>query len=464
MSALGAIRPLRLAINQNKRWQRKDPEFRIDFLVVGAGVVGLAIAKRLSEMYPSMSTFLVERNKRAGEETSSRNSEVIHSGLYYHPPSLKTRLCIRGRDLLYEYCQKKNIPFQRTGKLVVATSPSEVTYLEHLLQKSQDLLTWPPHSDPSQVKTGRPVHTELIPGSFARELEPSLNSKVLAALLVKQTGIVDAHTFMAQLELDFISTEDAEASFNALYATRAVRLDRSTNGHSWVVQTLTSGENETSSIEVGTVINCAGLSAPMLTNAVLDEKDWYSMFFPKGSYTSYKGPGIEDVKHLIYPCPPQPKGTTSSSFESLGTHLTLDLQGKVKFGPNLEWLKPPSEPDDENMSEFWRSHLVPDESVVDSMYESVRDYLPGIVKDNLAPDYCGIRPKIVGPGHGFCDFIVRTDYADRNTPGLVHSGREGWDGRGMDGKMISLLGIESPGLTSSLALAEFVVDDVLRVQ
>jgi len=168
------------------------------------------------------------------------------------------------------------------------------------------------------------------------------------------------------------------------------------------------------------------------------------MYYARGSYGSYHGAGVSHISHLIYPCP-ETRGT-AHGFHSLGTHLTLDLHGKIKFGPDLEWISPPNTeiPGDE-LPDFWARYLVPDDTRLRDMYEAVRNYLPGVVQEGFEPDYVGIRPKIVGPEHGFQDFVFRQDYPSQDSRN----------------PMISLLNIESPGLTSSLAIAEYVVEDML---
>ncbi|KAI0776047.1 NAD dehydrogenase [Trametes elegans] len=397
-----------------------------------SGVVGLAVAQRLSQKFPDKSTYLVERHGVPGEETSSRNSEVIHAGLYYPPQSLKTRLCLRGRSLLYKRCQLHNIPYKKTGKLVVANEQQR-PYIESLHAKALKL-PWPPHSDPEE--THAPVlPTKLISGNEARELEPDLHRDIAAALWSPETGIVDSHTLMESLEKDITDAESCEL----VYSTRVVRVDPSRDEPGWVVQTLTGDADEGDALLARTVINCAGLTAPLILNAILPESQRIPMYFARGSYASYRGPGVKNVSHLIYPCPAV--GKDKHAFHSLGTHLTLDLQGKVRFGPDLDWLDPPGEDD----ADFWQKHLVPSDSRLKLMYEAVKGYLPGVSPDGFQPDYCGIRPKLVGPGGGFQDFVFRRDKAN---------------GKG-EGEMISLLGIESPGLTSSLAIAELVADEML---
>jgi len=179
-------------------------------------------------------------------------------------------------------------------------------------------------------------------------------------------------------------------------------------------------------------------------NTILPKGSRIPMYYARGSYASYHGPGISSVSRLIYPCPDT--GPNAHAFQSLGTHLTLDLQGKVRFGPDIEWISPPTENEDEDDADFWTRHLIPDESRVKEMHKAVMSYLPGVRLEGMQPDYVGVRPKLVPPGGGFQDFVIRTDYPTK--------GPNAGDTRG---PMISLLGIESPGLTSSLAIADLVV-------
>ncbi|KAI0750878.1 NAD dehydrogenase [Daedaleopsis nitida] len=422
---------LRVALNASRQFKFKSPEGSVDHLVIGGGVVGLAVAQRLGQRFPDKSTYLVERHHIAGEETSARNSEVIHAGLYYPPDSLKTRFCLRGRHLLYDRCRTHNIPYKKTGKLVVAREEQR-PYIESLHAKAQRL-QWPPRSDPSSTHS-LACPTKLISGDKARELEPDLHPDIVAALWSPETGIVDSHTLMESLEKDIMETESSEL----VYSTRVVRIDQSKEHPGWIVQLVTGEAEEGDALLARTVINCAGLSAPLILNAILPDEQRIPMFFARGSYASYSGPGVKHVSHLIYPCPLV--GKDKHAFHSLGTHLTLDLQGKIRFGPDLDWLDPPGEDPD-----FWQMHLIPDDSRIKQMYDAVQQYLPDVALEGLQPDYCGVRPKIVGPGAGFQDFVFRRDRADGQK----------------EGEMISLLGIESPGLTSSLAIAEYVVDDMM---
>ncbi|KAL4075728.1 pyridine nucleotide disulfide oxidoreductase-like protein [Scleroderma citrinum] len=449
MSAL-RVRGLTAALNSTRKYKYKSPNAVIDFLVVGGGVVGLAVAQRLTQRFPGKSTYLIERHARAGQETSSRNSEVIHAGLYYPPDSLKTRLCLRGRDLMYERCQRHNIPYSKTGKLVVAHEDQR-PYIESLYEKSRRL-SWPKYSSPNS--SNDPVlPTRFITGDEARVLEPDLSKDITTALWSPETGILDSHTFMESLEKDISESAGGELA----YSTRVVRVDpyrkMETSSISpatqdgWVVQTVTGDAEEGDAFLARTLVNASGLSANLILNSLLPESSRIPMYYARGTYAAYSGPGISNVKHLIYPCPETRKN--EHGFMSLGTHLTLDLQGKVRFGPDFEWISPLSNSadldfdSDESHVDFWTKHLVPDESRMEDMYSSVMKYLFAVQREHFKPDYVGIRPKLVLSG--FQDFVFRKDYADGVGNGL----------------MISLLGIESPGLTSNLAIAEYITEEVI---
>ncbi|KAI0034418.1 NAD dehydrogenase [Vararia minispora EC-137] len=434
------INPLKSALNSSKRFTFKEPESVVDHIVVGGGVVGLAVARYLAQRFPDKTTVLLERHTRAGEETSSRNSEVVHAGLYYPPGSLKTQLCLRGRQLMYEYCERNSVPYRKAGKLVVARA-DQLPYIESLHRKAQ-VLKVPPRWGFHEPL----LPTKLIDGNEAREMEPSLSPQIAAALYSSETGIVDSHSLMESFERDI---EDAGGSL--VYATRVVRVDPSQSDAGWVVQAVTGDGSDSDAMLARVLINSSGLSGPLILNSLLPHDQQLPMYFARGSYASYKGPGIERISHLIYPCPAIATRKDSHSFQSLGTHLTLDLQGKVRFGPDLDWLAPPVSQEDEAVVDFWTQYLVPDATRVRAMHAAITSYLPHVTLDGLQPDYSGIRPKLVGPGGGFQDFVFRLDMSSDFT----HKA----GGRGSP--MINLLGIESPGLTSSMAIAEAVVEDLL---
>jgi len=321
---------------------------------------------------------------------------------------------------------------------------------------------------------GTLVPLELISGDEAREMEPDLSPSIESAIHSPETGIVDSHSLMESFEKSIGESESGEI----VYSTRVVRVDpySASSSHSptsddtssgWVVQTLTDQgdgrETETDALLAKVLINSSGLNGNLVLNSLLPKDQAIPMYYAKGSYAVYRGPGVGKVSKLIYPVPEltttQHVDADPSSFQSLGTHLTLDLEGNVRFGPDIEWLTPPLSSTheghivDDTAIDFWSRHLVADENParLEAMHSAITTYLPNITLEGLKPDYVGIRPKLVGPKGGFQDFEVRSG-----------STREfGGDG---DSPMITLLGIESPGLTASLAIAEYVLERLREIQ
>jgi len=414
----------------------KSPEAMVDHLVIGGGIVGLAVARALLQRFPEKSTIVIERHSRAGEETSSRNSEVIHAGLYYPPNSLKTRLCLRGRQMLYSYCAEHNIAHQRLGKLVVGHDEQR-GYLNNMHAKARAIRA-PPHWDHSSDPQVLP--TEILGGDAARARVPELAPEITSALWSPSTGIVDSAALLSSLEKDIGDTGGAIA-----YSTRAVRIDATVESQpGWVVQTVSnskeSGGNADATL-ARVLINAAGLGATSVLNEILPLSQRVPFYFARGAYAKYCGPGVRNIGHLVYPA----SAAKGNAFHSLGTHLTLDMAGNVRFGPDIDWLSAPESA--EHDEEVWGPHLTADEARARSMYPMVSQYLPGVKLEGFQPDHVGIRPKLAPPGASFQDFVVRTNYvADENH---------------RRAPMISLWGIESPGLTASLALAEMVAEDML---
>ena len=378
----------------------------------------------------------------------------VVSGLYYPPNSLKTRLCLRGRQMMYSYCAKHNIPHRRLGKLVIGREEQQHEYLARMHAKAQALRA-PPHWDHStdpQSTDPQVLLTEILTGDDARERVPQLAREITSALWSPSTGIVDSAALLASLEQDI-----RDAGGTIACATRAVRIDYDSDTATaaqrpgWVVQTVTgSEENDDGSYAdadatlAPVVINAAGLGATSVLNEILPPSRRIPIYFARGAYAAYRGPDVRGIQHLIYPAGEPSAAKSASSFHSLGTHLTLDMAGNVRFGPDIDWLSAPDNA--KRDEEVWEPHLSPGEERARSMHPAVLQYLPGVKLEGFQPDYVGIRPKLVPPGAPFQDFVVRTDCA------------EGSNGRAL---MVSLLGIESPGLTSSLALAEMVVEDIL---
>lgn len=333
--------------------------------------------------------------------------------------------------MLKEHCEKHGVPHAFPGKLVFATAEQR-DYVSRLHAHAQSLGAY-----------GPAPRTGLISGDEARALQPDLSRDIAAALHSLDTGIVDSHTLMQSLESE---VQDAGAG-DLAYQARVVRVDPH-GADGWVVQVVAGdGDGPGDAILARTLINSSGLSANLVLNALTSRvEERVPLYFARGSYASYRGPGVQSVSKLLYPVPKASK-SDAHGFHSLGTHLTLDLERNIRFGPDLEWLEPPGEGEYSDRGEdvdFWAAYHRPEESreKLKAIYEAVREYLPEISLEGLQIDYAGIRPKTGGPGSGFEDFKFRVDHS---------SGQ-----RGQGAPMITLLGIESPGLTSALAIAEHV--------
>jgi L-2-hydroxyglutarate oxidase LhgO len=362
------------------------------FTVIGAGVVGLAIARALADAGDDGGDLLVvEREGTFGRGISSRNSEVIHSGIYYREGSLKQRLCVRGRKLLYDYCALKDIPHNKCGKLVIATSPEEETDLEWLR---------------IQAEKNNIENVVLLDKKESNLLEPHIN--VAASLYVKETGIVDGHSLMKALEYDV-----KQKKGNVLYNASVVSLRRNDR---YEIE-LHDGTRFSSEY----VINAAGLSATTIAGMMGVTAP--ALYPCKGSYFSYTGP--LRCRHLVYPVP-------EKKLTGLGVHVTIDLGGRIRFGPDTEYT---SSIGDYSVSSEKKDYF----------YRSAKKIFPAITPDDIQPDTAGIRPKIQGPDDPEVkDFYIREE-GGKGFPGLVN-----------------LVGIESPGLTSSMAIGEYVRDIIHR--
>lgn len=362
---------------------------RVDAVVIGAGVVGLAVARALAQA--GRETIVAEAQGAIGQGVSSRNSEVIHAGLYYPPGSLKARLCVRGKELLYELCATHGVDHRRCGKLTVANSEQEVVALRALQERA--------------AANGVPV--AWLDGDAARALEPAL--RCIAALHSPSTGIVDSHGFMLALQGDLEHAGGAVALGSAVASARLSR--EATEPH---VVVLADGTE----LATGILVNAASLHACALARRFegLDARFVPREWFAKGNY--YALAGKSPFTHLVYPAPAD---------AWLGVHLTLDLGGQAKFGPDIEWLDvaAPEEID----------YRV-DPARAEGFYAEVRRYWPGLPDGALAPSYSGVRPKIHGPHEKAPDFRIDGP-ALHGVPGLLN-----------------LFGVESPGLTSALAIAQ----------
>jgi L-2-hydroxyglutarate oxidase LhgO len=374
---------------------------QVQCIVVGAGVVGLAVARALA--VSGHEVMVLEQADAIGTETSARNSEVIHAGIYYPQKSLKAQLCVRGRELLYAYAKARGIAHQQCGKLIVSTAHQQDAALQGLLQASLA----------NGVDAGEPEHAlRWLGESEARALEQDL--ACTAALLSPRTGTIDSHGLMLALQGDLEA-----AGGMVVLGTRVARIELHANRTHQVHTVGADGELELGS---SLIVNAAGLHAVALAQTMSGLAPGHipCAWYAKGNYFRYSGK--PPFRHLIYPVP-EPGG--------LGTHLTLDLAGRGRFGPDVQWLAQGSIP-----AQF--DYRV-DESRRDAFASAVRRYWPGMNPDRLVPDTSGIRPKISGPGQPAADFRI---------DGPLHHGVPG---------LVNLFGIESPGLTASLAIAELVV-------
>jgi L-2-hydroxyglutarate oxidase LhgO len=363
----------------------------MQILVVGAGVVGLGIARAAA--LKGHDVIVAEAADAIGTGTSSRNSEVIHAGLYYPPGSIRARLCPRGRRALYAYCEIHGINHRKCGKLVVATKEAEVAKVEAILAQS--------------IANGV-EGVRMMTRAEATALEPAL--ACVAAMASPETGIIDSHGLMLALQGE-LEDHGGAIAFN----TPVERLVRTAKG--WSVH---YGGAEPGVLEVDAVLNSAGHGAQRLARATegYPAERVPPLILCKGNYFGY--PGRSAFSRLVYPAPPADAG--------LGVHVTLDLAGRMRFGPDVEWM-----PDGAGLDYSVDPHRA------DVFYAAIRTYWPGLPDNSLVPDYCGIRPRLTGPGTPPADFMIERP-ADHGLPGLVH-----------------LFGIESPGLTACLTLGEDVV-------
>lgn len=359
----------------------------VEAVVVGAGVVGLAVARALA--LAGREVVVLESEDAIGTHTSSRNSEVIHAGIYYPKGSLKARACVRGRQLLYEYCASHGVPHRRCGKLIVATDASQVSELDNIRAKAH---------------ANGVTDVDFIPVERAREWEPELNC--VAALHSPSTGIIDSHALM----LAYLG--DAEAH-GAMLAVRSPLV-----GGEVVADGIVLHTND-STLKAKILVNSAGLRAPSVARTIegLDRRRVPGEFYAKGNYYSLNR--RSPFSRLVYPVP-EPGG--------LGVHVTLDLAGQARFGPDVEWVD--------------RISYEVDPGRAARFYAAIRRYWPGLPDGALLPGYAGIRPKTAGPDAPAPDFHVQGP-REHGVPGLVN-----------------LFGIESPGLTASLALADAVLEEL----
>ena len=365
---------------------------KVECVVIGAGVIGLAVARRLAQS--GREVIVLEEAEGIGTVTSSRNSEVIHAGIYYRAGSLMARMCVSGKQALYRYCRDQGIAHRNCGKLIVATTPKE----------SEKLQSIRAHAEANGV-----ADLQTLDRETARALEPALHCE--AALLSPSTGIIDSHAYMLALRGN---AEDAGAAFafhTPLLGARArdgrIEID--------------AGGATPMSLECRLLVNAAGLGATSVARSIdgMPVEMIPPTYLAKGNYFSCSARA--PFSHLIYPVP-EPGG--------LGVHLTLDMAGQARFGPDVEWV----------------DHIdyAVDPARAERFYPAIRRYWPALPDGALLPSYSGMRPKIVPPAVAVQDFLI-----------------QGPKDHGIDG-LINLFGIESPGLTSSLAIADYVGERVSR--
>jgi L-2-hydroxyglutarate oxidase LhgO len=361
-------------------------QFESEAVVIGAGVAGLAVARALA--LQGLDTLILDKNDHFGMETSARNSEVIHAGIYYPQGSLKAKLCLRGKGLLYDFCAHHGVPYQRLGKLIVAPAGQEVQ-LAAIAKAAAD----------NGVEDLRPLNASQI-----ATLEPEVLAK--EGLFSPSTGIIDSHQYMLALLGDTTLVRDSLVT--------AIRRQAG----SWLISVRSGGEEM--ALKAKSVVNAAGLWAQSVARSIEGLGKVPPLVLAKGNYASLaiKSP----FKHLVYPVP-EPGG--------LGVHVTLDMGGRARFGPDVEWLGF----DDPGKIDYTVSP-----GIAAKFAPVIRRYWPAIREDMLAPDYAGVRPKLSGPGQANADFRI---------DGPLEHGLGG---------LVNLFGIESPGLTASLAIAEKVVE------
>lgn len=364
---------------------------RVDCIVIGAGVVGLAVARALAMR--GRETLVLEAENAIGTGTSSRNSEVIHAGIYYPPGSAKASLCVRGKHLLYTYCEARGVEHRRYGKLIVAADQEQVRTLEKI--------------EATALANGV-ADLRWLTAAEVKAIEPALSC--VTALFSPSTGVLDSHGFMLALQADL---EDAGGTV----AFRSP-VQRGCCGEDGI--RLAVGSDQLIELDARTVVNSAGLQAQAVARRIegIPRESIPPCAYAKGNYYALQGKA--PFRHLVYPIP-EPGG--------LGVHLTLDLAGQAKFGPDVEWIE---------HSDYERLNYAVDPARARRFYDAIRRYWPGLPDGALHPGYAGIRPKLGGPESAATDFLIQGPEA--------HGVRD----------LINLYGIESPGLTAALAIAERV--------
>ena len=360
--------------------------------IIGAGVIGLAVSAALSNC--KVPVYVIEQNRTFGQESSSRNSEVIHSGIHYPNGSLKGKLCLEGKEKIFAYCNKNGIPYRKCGKLIVATKTGEEQKLLEILKRSRS----------NGVTDGRIIERDEI-----AEIEPYV--KAIRALFFPTSGIIDSFHLMKQLEADSVI-----GGSQMVYGAEVIGIKKINDGyHVYLID----ADKQKFDFSTKKIVNAAGLNAGNIAGYLGINDPDYRVYYWKGEYFGVGNGKNKYVNSLIYPVP-------EPNTVGLGIHTTVDMGGGLKIGPNTIWLS-----DDKQDLKVDPAHSV-------IFYNTVKHFLPFLELNDLTPDQAGIRTKLQKPGDPTRDFIINEE-SNRNLPGFVN-----------------LLGIESPGLTACLAIADYV--------
>jgi L-2-hydroxyglutarate oxidase LhgO len=368
-----------------------------EITIIGAGVIGLAIAEKISGTFNNV--FLIEKHPAFGQETSSRNSEVIHAGIYYPFGSLKSQLCVSGKSLLYDYCRKYDIPVNNCGKLIVATSSEEIAVIEGIRKNS--------------ALSG--VDLQIMEQDQIAALEPNIFA--LKALYSPTTGIVDTHSLMKRLE-----TNTLNQGGQIVYGSEVTGIRKIEGGYEI---SLLDADKKNYSFSSAIVINSAGLTSDKISEMAGMKDERLVISFCKGEYFRINPPKNRLISRLIYPVPLQ-------NMEGIGIHVTIDIGGGVKLGPDVTYLE----------SNVYDYHVDP--SKQDAFWKSAKKFLPFLEYDDIVPEMAGIRPKTQKKGEPIRDFYIKEE-SDRGNPGFIN-----------------LIGMESPGMTSCLSIADYV-SELIRI-
>ncbi|MCX6334026.1 MAG: NAD(P)/FAD-dependent oxidoreductase [Bacteroidia bacterium] len=363
-----------------------------EITIIGAGVIGLAIAEKASEV--NKNVFVIEKHTTFGQETSSRNSEVIHAGIYYPEGSLKAKLCVVGKTLLYDYCRKYEIPFNNCGKLIVATDEKEIAVIDGIKTNA----------------AGNGVDIEIIDRDRIKKLEPEIFA--LKALYSPTTGIIDSHSLMKRFETNTLNNAG-----QIVYGSEVTGIRKIIEGYEI---TLLDADKNIYIFTTRVVINAAGLTSDKIAEMAGMKDDRLSIRFCKGEYFRVLPPKNRLLNRLVYPVP-------HTNLEGIGIHVTIDMSGGVKLGPDVTYLE-------SNVYDYSVNSLKQE-----AFWKSARKFLPFLELDDIAPEMAGIRPKTQKPGEPVRDFYIMEE-SGRGNPGFIN-----------------LIGMESPGLTSCIAIAKHVM-------